>query len=52
MIPFIISNIILGLNKSNLYMSKILRKPNNWIENDNYGDTLIYLYEKILDGTF
>ena len=52
MIPFIISNLIFGLNKSNLYMSKILRKPNNWIDNDKDGDTLVYLYEKILDGSF
>ena len=39
--------IILGINKANLVMSKIMRIPMNWLFGGKSGDELLWLHKEI-----
>ena len=46
-IPFMLIFIILGINKANLVMSKIMRIPMNWVFGGKSGDKLLWMHREI-----
>lgn len=46
-IPFVVTHILFGIDRANLFASIIMRYPFNWLFGDNLGDALYEKYKII-----